>query len=94
MGMRVNSGDLMTATVHNPGPGAYEVAENMSLQKSGGYMGRKMLKKKKSTQDDCFGKYDPKISASARSGTQFTFTIDQKACSKPQKDETLGPGHY
>ena len=28
-------------------------------------MGRKVIKKKKINQEDCFGKYDPKLSASA-----------------------------
>lgn len=78
----------------NPGPGAYEVAENITSTKLGGYMGRKMLKKKKVSQEDCFGKYDPKMSVSARSGAKFTFSSDAKPWNKPLKDETLGPAHY
>ena len=53
-----------------------------------------MLKKKKITQDDCFGKYDPKIMASARSGPKFSFSTDPKSWNKTTKDETLGPGYY
>jgi hypothetical protein len=54
------------------------VSDKIAVPKLGGYMGRKSLKKKKSTQDDCFGKYDPNFSASARSGPQYTFSSGQK----------------
>lgn len=57
-------------------------------------MGRKVLKKKKTSQQDCFGKYDPKFSASARDGAKFSFAYDAKPWNKPFKDETLGPTHY
>lgn len=57
-------------------------------------MGRKVLKKKKVTQEDCFGKYDPKISASARSGAKYSFGSDPKSWNKTIKDERLGPAHY
>lgn len=64
------------------------------MPKLGGYMGRKLLRKKKIAQDDCFGKYDPKLSASARTGAKFSFGCDPKSWNKTVKDETLGPAHY
>ncbi len=78
----------------NPGPGAYETSEDISAVKLGGYMGRKVVKKKKVSQEDCFGKYDPKMSASARTGAKYTFGSDAKPWNKATKDETLGPAHY
>ncbi len=57
-------------------------------------MGRKMLRKKKVTQEDCFGKYDPKMSVSARSGAKYSFANNAKPWNKVVKDETLGPAHY
>lgn len=45
-------------------------------------MGRKTLKKKKTALDECFGKYDPNFNASARTGPQYKFGIEQKSCTK------------
>ena len=86
--------DLNLSTGFNPGPGTYEISEDINTTKLGGYMGRKTLKKKKITREDCFGKYDPKMSASARSGAKYSFGSDAKSWNKTRKDETLGPGHY
>lgn len=68
--------------VNIPGPGAYQVGENVAENKVGGYMGRKTLKKKKVPLDQCFGKYDPNFSASARNGPQYKFPIEQKSILK------------
>ena len=83
----------MTASL-NPGPGAYEMTENIAVTKLGGYMGRKIAKKKKVVQEDCFGKYDPKILASARTGGKYTFGSDAKPWNKATKDDTIGPAYY
>ncbi len=93
LGKKINSpGNLAEGTI--PGPGNYEMAENMAAPRLGGYMGRKIVKKKKVVQEDCFGKYDPKMTASARSGGKYSFGSDAKPWNKTTKDETLGPAHY
>ena len=57
-------------------------------------MGRKVVRKKKVMQEDCFGKYDPKIIVSARSGGKYSFGTDAKPWNKATKDETIGPAYY
>lgn len=83
----------MTAT-SNPGPGTYQMAENIAAPRLGGYMGRKIMRKKKAVQEDCFGKYDPKVIVSARTGGKYTFGSDAKPWNKATKDETIGPAYY
>lgn len=93
MGKKINSLANMT-TGSNPGPGTYQMAENMAAPRLGGYMGRKIVRKKKVVQEDCFGKYDPKIIVSARSGGKYSFGSDAKPWNKAIKDETIGPAYY
>jgi hypothetical protein len=69
-----------------PGPGTYKVAENIEQPRKGGYMGRKISKKKKNMQDDCFAKYNPKFYASAREGAKFSFASEAKPWDRPSRD--------
>ena len=93
MGKKINLlGNMVTSVI--PGPGNYEMAENMAAPRLGGYIGRKIVRKKKAVQEDCFGKYDPKMIASARSGGKYSFGSEAKPWNKATKDETLGPAQY
>lgn len=83
LGKRLNGG---RSTGELPGPGAYEMAESVTGGKVGGYMGRKLMRKRKVAQEDCFGKYELNYSASARYGPKFSFANDQKPWNKPIKD--------
>jgi hypothetical protein len=69
--------------IKNPGPGTYQVAEDLSKAQNGGYMGHKLNKKKKNQEDDCFGKYDPNFNVSVREGSMYAFGCDAKPWDKP-----------
>ncbi len=56
------------------------------MHKRGGYMSQKMLSKNKSSQDDCFGKYDPNMTASLRTGPEYSFCSDYKSSFKAKHD--------